>query len=174
MIAKTFVALGMFVAVTASCGGTKPQVETTSAASAASVAHYKTYSIEVATSAPKGYTLAKRSKVVLDMARPKIDAEMTKKGYVAKAGNDADLVVHVAAGVKLGTEEPSSGELRAGVDTDVDEVSTLAVTIHDRKTNESLFSGSASKEIHSKTVKEADVSFAVTEILEPIPASAGK
>lgn len=170
-LATFAVVLGL--AAAAACGGTKPQVATTGSASAAGVARFKSYVMEIAETPPQGYSPAKRSKVVLEMARPKIEAELTKKGYVAASSEaEADLVVRVAAGVKTIVDQPTGAAQIAGADADADEVSTLAINILDRKTKESLFAGSAKKEIHSRTVKDADVTTAVTGILEPVPASA--
>lgn len=157
-----------FLAV--ACGATKPEVTTSGATSAANVARHKSYVVEISDTPPQGYSPAKRSKVVLDMARSKVDAELAKKGYVAASTADqADMVVQLAAGVRLVVDQPTASAAAAGADAEVDEVSTLSVNILDRKTKENLFAGSAKKDVHSKTVKDADVTSAVVEMLEPIP-----
>jgi len=147
----------------------KPQVRTQST-NAAGIAAHRTYLIELSETPPPGYAPAKRSKDVLEMARPKVDAELTRKGYVAGTG-ETDLVVRLSAGVRTVIDEPSGRVAVEGAPADVDEVSTLAVAIVDRKSGENLFSGAAKKEVHRKGIKDSDVAYAVTQILEPVPAA---
>ncbi len=131
---------------------------------------HKSYVIALTEKPPQGYSPAKRSKVVLDMARPKVEAELGKKGYVVAAAEEqADMIVELAAGVRVVVDQPTAAAAARGAEQDLDEVSTLTVNILDRKTKENLFAGSAKKEVHSQTVKDDDVTTAVAEMLEPIP-----
>ena len=79
--------------------------------------------------------------------------------------------MHLSAGVRKVADHPTGGAARAGADTDVDEISTLAVRIVDRKSQGTLFSGTAKKEFHSRQPQEEDVSGAVAEMLASIPSS---
>lgn len=171
MLTRSLASFAMLVAL-AACGATKPQIATTGKTSAAAVASHKSYFLLIVETPPHGYLPAKRSQQVLEMAKPKIDAELTKKGYASVASeNEAELVVRVAAGVKQVVDQPTGSAQLAGVDSEVEELSTLAINIVDRTTGDSLFAGSAKKEIHSKSVKDSDVAAAVTGILAPVPAS---
>lgn len=171
MVVRSFVPLVIVVAL-AACGATKPQVSTTGKASAAAVGSHKSYFLLIVETPPQGYAPAKRSQQVLEMAKPKIDAELAKKGYAGVASeSEAELIVRVAAGVKQVVDQPTGSAQIAGVDSEVEELSTLAINIVDRTTGDSLFAGSAKKEIHSKSVKDSDVTAAVTGILAPVPAS---
>jgi hypothetical protein len=152
------------------CGSARPEVQTSSTNTAA-MARYKTYAVDMSNPPPAGYSPASRSKTVLEMARPKVEAELGKKGYVAAAEADADLLVHLAAGVKTVADQPTGAVAIAGGDTELDEISTLTVTIVERKSKESLFSGKAKKEVHSRAPSDADVTSAVGEMLEPIPSA---
>lgn len=152
------------------CSSPKPDVRTSSS-NAAGIARHKSFSVEVSDTPPPGYSPAARSKNVMDMARPKVEAELARKGYVAATGAESDLIVRLSAGVRTVVDQPSGRVAIEGAPADLDEVSTLAVTIIDRKSSESLFSGTAKKEIHRTTVKESDVAYAVTQILEPVPAA---
>lgn len=162
--------LFLVTAAITGCASPPPHVETSSA-SPAGIALRKSFVIEVSDTPPPGYTPAARSRDVLDMARPKVEAELTRKGYVAKAGGEADMIVRLSAGMRTVVDQPSGRVAAEGAPADVDEISTLALTIVDRKSSETLFSGTAKKEIHRQTVKDADVAYAVTQILEPVPAA---
>jgi hypothetical protein len=152
---------------------TNPQVQTNSA-NVAGVARHKTFLIEMTESPPAGYKPAVRSKTVLEMARPKIEAALVKKGYSASPGAEADLIVRVSAGVRTVVDQPTGTAAIDGAPSETDEVSTLVINIIDMKSKEKLFEGAAKKEIHSRQVKDEDVAFAVTQMLDPVPASSAK
>jgi hypothetical protein len=171
-IRRSVLVLSFFVAAAATAGcSPNPQVQTNSA-NVAGVARYKTYLIEITDSPPAGYRPAARSRNVLEMARPKIEAAMGKKGYTASAGAEADLIVRVSAGVRTVVDQPTGTAAIDGAPSETDEVSTLVINIIDMKSKEKLFEGAAKKEIHSRQVKDEDVAFAVTQMLDPVPASA--
>lgn len=155
------------------CGGANPVPVHTWSVDASSLARHRTYAHE-AGKPPSDHTVSARSTVVIEKARPHVDAEMQRRGFVLVPPEEADLVVRIASGTRTEEESPTGAAAVVGAPTSEDRMSVLFVDIVERATGKFLLHGRATKEVYNGKVDDREVEKAVKEIFEEVPfTSAG-
>lgn len=147
--------------------GSTMQVKTNSAV-VASVAQFRTYSHQTASTAPAGYVEGAFTQDALERVRRRVDVEMEKKGYVLVP--NGEIVVRISSGVRNVIDEPRGSVALAGAPVQQTQIGSLVIDIFQRENEGQLFHGYARDELHHREATDLQINTAVQKILEPLPA----
>ena len=157
----------------AACGGGSALRVKTDDAKVAMVARHRTYSQEIAQTAPGTYAKGELTpEVVQEMGRA-VDQEMGQRGYSLVTDGSGELVVRIAAGSRTSLDQPTgSAAARGGASATEATERGIVIDIFERATNEQLFHGYGRYDANPASMDEKKVREAVARIAATIPPAA--